>query len=77
MRHHEAGTKVPGGFYFNRASWELVTVSGKEGPLPAQLSWALGVGGALGVGRWPLGVSRAENTLYWPAMVPTGLRVRV
>ena len=36
MRHHTAGTKVPGGFYFNRASWELVTVPGKDGELKGE-----------------------------------------
>jgi hypothetical protein len=25
------GTKVPAGFYFNKANWEIVTVSGKRG----------------------------------------------
>ena len=27
------GTKVPAGFYFNKANWEIVTVSGKKGGL--------------------------------------------
>jgi hypothetical protein len=30
----EGGTKVGGGFYFEKKSWELVVVSGKEGVLP-------------------------------------------
>jgi hypothetical protein len=34
MKRYEGKTKVEGGFYFNTASWELVTVSGKEGMLP-------------------------------------------
>lgn len=25
------GSKVPAGFYFNKANWEIVTVSGKKG----------------------------------------------
>jgi len=29
-----AGTLVKGGFYFNRDKLDLITVSGKEGPLP-------------------------------------------
>ncbi|MBK9062607.1 MAG: hypothetical protein IPL89_05355 [Acidobacteria bacterium] len=27
------GTKVPAGFYFNKANWEIATVSGKKGGL--------------------------------------------
>jgi hypothetical protein len=27
------GSKVPAGFYFNKANWEIVTVSGKKGGL--------------------------------------------
>lgn len=30
----EGGTKVGGGFYFEKKSWELAVVSGKEGVLP-------------------------------------------
>lgn len=36
MKRYESNSKVPGGFYFNKASWELVTVSGKEGVLPVE-----------------------------------------
>ena len=33
MKNNElnGGTKVPAGFYFNKANWEIVTVSGKKG----------------------------------------------
>jgi hypothetical protein len=34
MRHLEAGTKVPGGFYFDTDGWKLVTVNGRKGVLP-------------------------------------------
>ena len=27
------GSKVPAGFYFNKANWEIVTVSGRKGGL--------------------------------------------
>jgi hypothetical protein len=27
------GSKVPAGFYFNKANWEIVTISGKKGGL--------------------------------------------
>lgn len=29
-----AGSMVKGGFYFNRAKWDLVVVGGRQGPLP-------------------------------------------
>ena len=34
MRELESGNKVPGGFYFDKTSWQLVTVNGDEGVLP-------------------------------------------
>ena len=34
MRENKGGTKVPGGFYFDRKTWEIVPVNGKEGVLP-------------------------------------------
>ena len=34
MRETKGGTKVPGGFYFDRKTWEIVPVNGKEGVLP-------------------------------------------
>ena len=36
MKTLESGNKVPGGFYFDRTSWQLVTVNGKEGTLPGE-----------------------------------------
>ena len=34
MKRFEGLSRVPGGFYFNQKSWDLVTVSGKAGILP-------------------------------------------
>ncbi len=34
MRKYEGGATVKGGFYWNTAEWELVTVEGKKGALP-------------------------------------------
>jgi hypothetical protein len=34
MRENTGNTKVKGGFYFNRKTWDVVTVNGKEGMLP-------------------------------------------
>jgi hypothetical protein len=34
MKRFEGGSRVKGGFYFNQQSWDLVTVSGKNGVLP-------------------------------------------
>jgi len=34
MKELEGGTKVPGGFYFDKTTWQLVTVNGKDGLLP-------------------------------------------
>lgn len=34
LRKNEGGTTVKGGFYWNTAEWEVVTVEGKEGTLP-------------------------------------------
>jgi hypothetical protein len=34
MKRFEGSSRVPGGFYFNQKSWDLVTVSGKTGVLP-------------------------------------------
>jgi hypothetical protein len=34
MTRWEGGTKVPAGFYWRPASWELVTLSGEGGVLP-------------------------------------------
>jgi hypothetical protein len=31
MKENKGGSKVPAGFYFNKKSWEIVTVSGKRG----------------------------------------------
>lgn len=31
MKENKGGSKVPAGFYFNKKSWEIVTVSGKKG----------------------------------------------
>jgi len=36
MRELESGNKVPGGFYFDKTSWQLVTVKGDEGVLPGE-----------------------------------------
>ena len=38
MKRFEGDSRVPGGFYFNRRSWDLVTVSGKAGVLPGTTS---------------------------------------
>ena len=38
MKRFEGLSRVPGGFYFNRQSWDLVTVSGKAGVLPGTAS---------------------------------------
>ena len=35
MRQYTANTNVPGGFYFNKSSWDVVTVSGENGKLPS------------------------------------------
>ena len=34
MKDLEAGNKVPGGFYFDKNEWKMVTVNGREGVLP-------------------------------------------
>ena len=34
MKRYNGGTKVEGGYYFNEKSWEIVTISGKDGMLP-------------------------------------------
>jgi hypothetical protein len=33
---NKGGNKVPGGFYLNRKTWNLVTVNGKKGLLPGK-----------------------------------------
>ncbi len=38
MKRFEGSSRVPGGFYFNQKSWDLVTVSGKAGVLPGTTS---------------------------------------
>jgi hypothetical protein len=38
MKRFEGSSRVPGGFYFNQKSWDLVTVSGKAGALPGTTS---------------------------------------
>ena len=38
MKRFEGLSRVPGGFYFNQKSWDLVTVSGKAGVLPGTTS---------------------------------------
>lgn len=38
MKRLEGNSAVPGGFYFNQKSWDLVTVSGKAGVLPGTTS---------------------------------------
>ena len=36
MKENTGGTKVKGGFYWNKRTWELVTVNGKRGMLPGK-----------------------------------------
>jgi len=36
MRENTGGTKVKGGFYWNKKTWDLVTVNGKHGLLPGK-----------------------------------------
>ena len=31
MKENKGGSKVPAGFYFNKKTWEIVTVSGRRG----------------------------------------------
>jgi len=38
MKKFDGNSKVRGGFYFHRKSWDLVTVSGKAGVLPGTTS---------------------------------------
>ncbi|MGZ6144109.1 MAG: hypothetical protein ACXWLM_12280 [Myxococcales bacterium] len=34
MKRYNGGTRVEGGYYFSEKSWEITTISGKEGVLP-------------------------------------------
>ena len=55
MKELEAGNKVPGGFYFDKTAWQLVTVNGREGTLPGnEDSRYFKVPSLLAVGASPL-----------------------
>ncbi len=38
MREHKANQTVPGGFYWNKGTWEIVPVNGESGVLPGDSS---------------------------------------
>jgi hypothetical protein len=37
MLNHKGGNNTKGGFYLKKGEWEIVTVEGKNGPLPGGL----------------------------------------